>query len=82
MELYKQILWTALQKEEYQQNLPGIAINAAEIIQLECYKALKKIKEIIEDESLEDPECFIKIEEIVYLFDTMGINDSDRHDFG
>ena len=34
-------------------------------MELECYKALCKIKAIIEDDTLADSECFQQIEEIV-----------------
>ena len=41
-----------------------------------------KIKAIIEDDSLEDKECFRKIEEIVCAFEEIGSNGGSRHDFG
>ena len=47
-----------------------------------CYKALKEIKEIIEDDSLDDAECFMKIERIVCLLEKLGSNGGSRHDFG
>ncbi|MEE1055782.1 MAG: hypothetical protein UH239_00850 [Acutalibacteraceae bacterium] len=49
---------------------------------MESYKALQKIKTIIEDDSLEDKECFMKIEEIVCLFEALGSDGGNRHDFG
>ena len=42
---------------------------------------LKQIKAIIEDDSLEDPECFQKIEEIVNTFEMFGSDGGSRHDF-
>lgn len=57
-------------------------MNAKEIVEMECYKALQKIKAIIEDDSLEDTECFMKIEKIVCLFEQIGSNGGSRHDFG
>ena len=36
-----------------------------ELAEMRCYQALKKIKAVIEDDSLEDDGCFMKIEEIV-----------------
>ena len=56
MELWQQILWKALEKADGRQYLPGIVIDAQKIVQMECYKTLKKIKEIVEDESLDDPD--------------------------
>ncbi len=51
------------------------------IVESESYRALRKIKEIICDDSLEDSDCFDRIEKIVCLFDEMGIDSGGRHDF-
>ena len=51
------------------------------IVESEAYTALKAIKEIICDDSLEDSDCFDRIEKIVCLFDEMGIDSGGRHDF-
>ena len=82
MEFYKEILIKVLEKEEVHIIFPNITVNANEIIKLECYNALQKIKTIIEDDSLEDAKCFMKIEEIVCLFESLGSNGGNRHDFG
>lgn len=52
------------------------------VAEKECYIALEKIREIIRDDTLEDAECFDRIEKIVCLFEKMGIDCGDRHDFG
>ena len=82
MELYKQLLCKILEKEDIIISFSNIKISATEIIELECYKALQKIKAIIEDDSLEDSDCFMKIEEIVCLFEKLGSDGGNRHDFG
>ena len=46
-----------------------------------CYSALEQIKCILEDESLEDSECFEKIEEIICVFEDLGSDCGNRHDF-
>ncbi|MBQ8719788.1 MAG: hypothetical protein IJY65_02020 [Clostridia bacterium] len=51
------------------------------VIENECYKALKGIKEIISDDEIEDKDCFERIEEIVCLLENMGIDLGGRHDF-
>ena len=51
-------------------------------VQNECSGALVEIKKIIEDDSIEDDECFIKIEEIVRVFESIGSDGGSRHDFG
>lgn len=53
-----------------------------EIAQLKCYKALQKIKAILEDDSLEDSECFYRIEENICVFEELGSGCDNRHDFG
>ena len=82
MELYKEILAHALAYGDVQIHISGLEIDAAKIVELECYQVLQKIKAVIEDDSLEDRECFMKIEEIVCAFEEIGSNGSGRHDFG
>ena len=48
----------------------------------QCYQALQKIKAIIDDDYLDDAECFQKIEEIICVFEEIGSNGGNRHDFG
>ena len=82
MELYKEILANALRYEDVNITFPNLHIDAAQIIETSCYKALQKIKAVIEDDSLKDDECFMKIEEIVQTFEELGSNGGGRHDFG
>ena len=82
MDLYKEILVNVLRNEEVKVTFPNLHIDGAEIVELSCYHALKKIKSIIEDDSLEDDECFMKIEEIVQVFEQLGSSGGGRHDFG
>ena len=79
MKLCKEILSTILEKEEFMVIFPNLIISAAE---MECYKALKKIKTIVEDDSLEDIECFIRIERVVSVLENVGSDGGTRHDFG
>lgn len=82
MELYQKILCHVL-SESVQASLPEILhTDAAKIVELECYKALCKIKAILEDDALADSECFQQIEEIVCAFEKLGTSCGSRHDFG
>lgn len=45
-------------------------------------RALRRIQEIVCDETLSDPECFGKIEAIVTLLEALGLTCGGRHDFG
>lgn len=51
-------------------------------MEMRCYEALRKIKNILEDESLTDTVCFQKIEEIIKVFEEIGSDGGSRHDFG
>ena len=82
MELYKEILAQILSQQNAEIIFPDLHLDAAKIVELECYKALQKIKVIIEDDSLEDEVCFQKIEDIVCVFEELGSSGGGRHDFG
>ena len=46
------------------------------------HKTLTISKAVIHDDSLTDNECFMKIEEIICVFEALGSNGGTRHDFG
>lgn len=79
MELFQQMILDGLAKGEL-----TITMNdqASAWLEGKCYQTLKKIKAVIEDDSLEDAECFMKIEEIVSAFEEIGSDGGLRHDFG
>ncbi len=82
MELYKEILINVLKDEDVTISFPNLKMDATEIVRLSCYQALSSIKAILADNSLDDKECFEKIEEIVSLFEAIGSDGGARHDFG
>ena len=82
MELYKEILIQALKNEELSVTFPNLKIDGAEIVEKECYKALRRIKDIIHDDSLSDGECFKKLEEFICSFEEVGSSGGIPHDFG
>lgn len=82
MELYREILANMLASQEVQVTFPGLSLDATQIVEGVCYQTLLRIKAIIEDDSLEDSECFDKIEEIVCAFEEIGSSGGVRHDFG
>lgn len=45
-------------------------------------RALLRIRDILADGSLSDPDCFSKIEAIVSLLEELGVDCGGRHDFG
>lgn len=83
MELYQGILCHVLANKKVKVSFPELVnTDVTKIVELECYKALHKIKTILEDDALEDSECFQKIEEIICAFEKLGSNGGSRHDFG
>jgi hypothetical protein len=82
MELYKDILAHALLNEQVEISFRGRKPNIENIVNNACYQALVKIKTVIEDDSLEDKECFMKIEKIICAFEELGSTCGARHDFG
>lgn len=83
MELYQEILCHVLANEKVQVSFPELVnTDVTKIVELECYKALGKIKAVLEDDALADSECFQQIEEIVCTFEELGSGCGNRHDFG
>ena len=81
MELWQEIFCRILQREVVQISFP-LAGELEKCFELECYKALERIKGVLQDNSLDDAECFAKIEEIVCVFEALGGTGGGRHDFG
>lgn len=82
MELYKEMLTHALTQAEVQITFSGNPPDISAIVENTCYRALERIKAVIEDDSLEDKECFMKIEQIVCILEEIGSTGGNRHDFG
>lgn len=82
MELYKEILVHILQSQDVCVTFPDLPIDAEQLAEMVCYEALRRIKAVIEDDSLEDSGCFAKIEEIVCILEQIGSDGGSRHDFG
>lgn len=82
MELYKEILAHAITHGNVRVTFENPGMDIAKIVEEKCYKALQKIKAIIEDDSLEDSECFMKIEEVVCTLEEIGSSGGSRHNFG
>ena len=78
MELFKEILINVLMKEEINVSFPNLKFNAVEMVEIESFKTLQKIKTIIEDDSLSDFDC---VEQIVSTLEDIGSGGGNRHDF-
>ena len=80
MNLYGEILARALEGRAVRVTIDGA--DAQALVKDACYRALEEIRAILENDALEDPECFQKIEEIVRVYERMGVSPGPRHDFG
>ncbi len=82
MELYRDMLCRILESEEFEILLPKWKMNVEEMIEMKCYQALNEIKKILEDETIDDRDCFESIESIISVFEKLGSGINERHDFG
>ena len=82
MDLYKEILIHALAYQEVEVRFPGLPISGEALVHSICYQALVRIRDIVRDETLSDPECFDRVEEIVRALEAAGSSGGFRHDFG
>lgn len=82
MDLYRQILVKALENEKIEITFPSLGKAPEELVEMRCYAALRRIKEILDDEALEDRDCYEKIERIIQTFEDLGSGCGVRHDFG
>ena len=82
MQLYEEMLARQIGKMAVQ-SVAGDAVHRAqELVCGDCYRALAQIKSILEDDSLEDAQCFAKIERIISVYESIGSSCGVRHDFG
>ena len=77
MELYEQILCEVIAKEL----VPSLRIDSVKLVEMKCYQTIRKIYEIIADETLDDHDCFWRIEQIICTLEDLGIGCCGRHDF-
>lgn len=82
MELAAELLAKLLERRQISVTFPGFNLTAPDLLEASSYQALCQIREILCDDQLSDPECFEKIERIVCLFEHLGSDCGNRHDFG
>ena len=78
MEALRGLFVSFSQSEEFEENFQAAL---ERITEKECCKVLEKIIEIIRNDELDDKDCFLKIEEIICYFESLGIDCGSRHDF-
>ena len=80
MELWRELIISGLQNEDVEYDTINDKI-LIDIIENKSYSILQQIKQTLEDEALQDEDCFIKIEEILKVLEENNVF-CDRHDFG
>jgi hypothetical protein len=80
MELWQELFYNILKNEAMEIHFPQIR-DISELVQTKCYQALWEIKQILNDDTLTDKECFMKIEEIICVFEKLDCQLGNRHDF-
>lgn len=80
--MYKEILIRILQNERVEVVFPTLQVDIHRLFELRCYQALAEVRRILRDASLEDEDCFAKIEAIVTVIEELGSDAGPRHDFG
>lgn len=80
MDLYYEILECCLRDWKKNNVFPDLRRTVDQIVELRCYKALKEIKAVMDDDSLETEEYFTKIDQILNFLEDS--DDGIRHDIG
>lgn len=81
VELYEEILLKEVRKAAMDAVALKDSIHAERIIMNACYAALEQIRTILKDDTLDDHDCFRRIEEIVCVYEQLGSDCGSRHDF-
>ena len=79
MEILEQMVVGMLSRGEVQIAITPETINN---LNVRCMQILDRIRKIVADDELDDPECFQRIERIVAELEENGIDCGIRHDFG
>ncbi|MBQ8696656.1 MAG: hypothetical protein IJ519_02950 [Clostridia bacterium] len=79
--LLEELLLAAVRDGDVRVNISFEAEDLVKIVNGKCYEILSEIQKIVRDDSLDDPECFKKVEEIICLFEREGLRAGSRHDF-
>ena len=84
MDLYREMLEKMVEEASIGARMEGKmgASDWPKQLEMRCYKALCRIRDILWDDALNDAECFLKIEEIVQVLEEIGSDGGSRHDFG
>ena len=80
MNFYQQIIKKVIETQTFDDAM--VETLAKELAQEAAFQALRDIREVLDDDSLDDASCFQRIEKIVTIFEALGPGGGTRHDFG
>lgn len=80
-EFCQELLLKLLSQYPLQISFSNLNIDLAQIMEQRCFQALKEIKMVLNDFTLSDAECFMKIEAIIGILEENGSSAGERHDF-
>ena len=78
MELYEELWQDLCRKNKVHLTFPDLDVDLHTLTEQTCYCLLLKIQQVLQDDRLDDKECF---EKIVCLLNEHGISTGNRHDF-
>ena len=80
MKMCAELLANLLSEENAQIVFPQFEKDLKTIVESECYTMLEQIQSVLMDDSLDDQDCFLKIEEIICAFEKHKLSVGFRHD--
>ncbi|MBQ8342059.1 MAG: hypothetical protein IJY22_06785 [Clostridia bacterium] len=82
MELYQEVLTYMFGHLNTSEQREALGAVIREGVNAQCFRILQEIRAVVRDTTLEDPQCFEKIEQIVSIFEQYALDAGARHDFG
>lgn len=79
MEMIQKMLAQMLSRGEV---VLSLSPETADLLESKALETLGRIRAILADDALDDPECFDRIERIVCEMESLGLDCGTRHDFG
>ena len=81
MEVATALLTHILAQKKLQVKVTIEGVDLAALLERDSLVLLSRIREILRDDTLDDGECFAKIEALVCLYEEQGLFCGTRHDY-
>ena len=80
MALYEELFADICAKNRVHLSFPDLDVDLETLTEQTCYTLLLEIQKVIQDDSLDAPECIIRIAKIVTLLERHGLSAGYRQD--